>query len=63
MLGRQDRSGSVGYFFKGILKQYNRLKTESMKIRNNKTKSDSPLRPIFNPYQLTPKKATVNVVK
>ena len=50
MLGRQDRSGSVGYFFKGILKQYNGLKTESMKIRNNiKTKSDDPLRPSFNP--------------
>ena len=50
MLGRQDRSGSVGYFFKGILKQYKELKTESMKIRNNiKTKSDDPLRPSFNP--------------
>ena len=50
MLGRQDRSGSVGYFFKGILKQYNGLKTESMKIRSNiKAKSDSPLRLIFNP--------------
>ena len=50
MLGRQDRSGSVEYIFKGILKQYNGLKTESTTIRNNiKTKSDDPLRKMLNP--------------